>query len=208
LITGAKQAFSLQTSLLTCVTMGLQFSGVLNMRTRTIALIVAIFLMTGFALLNMDEFSRPTLLSLGFTTVQAPLGFLLLGLLLAVLLVFLATTLYMQGNHLLETRQYARELSTQRELADKAEASRFTELRQYLDAQAANALHREAAQATVLAERLAQSQEALMTKIDQSANATAACIGELEDRLERRDEAHRPPQEPEVYKPFAQTATV
>jgi hypothetical protein len=109
---------------------------------------------------------------------------------------------------LLETRQYARELSTQRDLADKAEASRFTELRQYLDAQALAIQRREEAQATVLSERLAQTQQALLTHIDQSSNATAACIAELEDRLERRDEANRPAGQPEVYKPFAQSATV
>ncbi len=181
------------------------------MRTRTIVLIIAIVLMAGFAALNVDEFSRSTLLSLGFTTVQAPLGVLMLVLLMAVLLAFLATTLYMQGAHLLETRQHARELSTQRDLADKAEASRFTELRQYLEAQAANAQHREAAQATVLAERLAQTQQALVAKIDESASSTSAYIGELEDRLERRDAASKPvplPGEPVLYKPNAQTASV
>ncbi len=157
------------------------------MRTRTIVLIVAIVLMAGFAALNMDEFTRPSLLSLGFTTVQAPLGLVLLGLLLAALLVFLATTLYIQSTHLIETRQTARELQAQRELADKAEASRFTELRNYLEAQALAAQQREAAHATVWAERLAQTQQALGSKIDQSGNTLAAYIGELEDRLESRD---------------------
>ena len=162
------------------------------MRTRTIVLIVAIVLMAGFAALNMDEFTRSSLLSLGFTTVQAPLGLVMLALLIAALLVFLATTLYIQSTHLIETRQTARELHAQRELADKAEASRFTELRSYLEAQALSAQQREAAHATVLAERLAQTQQALAGKIDQSGNTLAAYIGELEDRLERRDGLHRP----------------
>jgi hypothetical protein len=163
------------------------------MRTRTIVLIVAIVLMAGFAALNMDEFTRPALLSLGFTTVQAPLGLVMLVLLAAALLLFLATTLYIQSSHLIETRQTARELHAQRELADRAEASRFTELRGYLEAQALAAQNREAAHATVLAERLAQSQQALAEKIDQSGNTLAAYIGELEDRLERRDGVARTP---------------
>jgi uncharacterized integral membrane protein len=163
------------------------------MRTRTIVLIVAIVLMAGFAALNMDEFTRPSLLSLGFTTVQAPLGLVLLVILAAALLLFLATTLYIQSTHLLETRQTARELHAQRELADKAEASRFTELRSYLEAQALAAQNREAAHATVLAERLAQSQHALAARIEQSDNTLAAYIGELEDRLERRDGVPRAP---------------
>jgi hypothetical protein len=157
------------------------------MRIRTLVLIVAIALMAGFAALNMDEFSRPAMLSLGVTTVQAPLGMLMLVLLVAVLLVFLATTLYIQSTHLLEMRQTTRALATQRELADRAEASRFTELRHYLEVQAQNAQQREAAHATVLAERLAQTQDALMAKIDQSGNTLAAYIGELEDHLETRD---------------------
>ena len=162
------------------------------MRIRTIVLIVAIVLMAGFAALNLDEFSRSSLLSLGFTTVQVPLGLVMLVLLAAVLLVFLATTLYIQSTHLLEMRQSTRALTAQRELADKAEASRFTELRQYLEAQALSTQERDAAQATVLAERLAQSQDVLSARIDQSGNTLAAYIGELEDRLEKRDGVSRP----------------
>lgn len=163
------------------------------MRTRTIVLIVAIVLMAGFAALNMDEFTRSSLLSLGFTTVQAPLGLVMLMLLVAALLVFLATTLYIQSTHLIETRQTSRELHAQRELADKAEASRFTELRNYLEAQSLATQQREAAHATVLAERMAQSQQAITGKIDQSGNTLAAYIGELEDRLETRDGVPRAP---------------
>ena len=59
------------------------------MRFRTIALIVLIVLMAGFAALNVDEFSRTSVLSLGFTTVQVPLGLVMLVLLAVVLLVFL-----------------------------------------------------------------------------------------------------------------------
>ena len=157
------------------------------MRIRTIALIVVIVLMAGFAALNVDEFSRTSVLSLGFTTVQVPLGLVMLVLLAAVLLVFLATTLYIQSTHLLEMRQTTRALTTQRELADKAEASRFTELRHYMETQALSAQQREAAQATVLTERLAQTQQVLTSKIEQSGNTLAAYIGELEDRLENRD---------------------
>lgn len=157
------------------------------MRTRTILLVVAILLLAGFVTLNIDEFSRTSLLSLGVTTIQVPLGLVMLLLLVIATVVFLASTLYMQSKNLMETRQYARELNTQRELADKAEASRFTELRSYLEVQALAAQHREAAAATVLAERFAQHQQALLTRLEQSDNATAAYMGQLEDRLERRN---------------------
>lgn len=155
------------------------------MRTRTIFLIVGIVLLAAFAALNVDEFTRSSVLSLGFTTVQVPLGLVMLVLLVAALLVFLATTLYIQSHNLIETRQYARELSAQRELADKAEASRFTELRNFLEAQAAAELQRENANTTVLAERLAQIQSTLLGRIEESDNTTAAYIGQLENRLEQ-----------------------
>lgn len=156
------------------------------MRIRTIFLVVAMLLLAGFVALNVDEFSRVSMLSLGFTTVEMSLGLAMLLLLVVATVVFLASTLYMQSNNLLETRRYARELNTQRELADKAEASRFTELRSYLEVQALAAQHREAAAATVLAERFSQQQQALLARLEQSDNATAAYMGQLEDRLERR----------------------
>jgi hypothetical protein len=158
----------------------------MDMRTRTILLVVAILLLAGFVALNVDEFTRVSVLSLGFTTVQVSLGLVLLLLLVIATVVFLATTLYMQSANLLETRKYARELNIQRELADKAEASRFTELRSYLEVQALAAQHREAAAATVLAERFAQ-QQALLARLEQSDNSLAAYMGQLEDRLERRN---------------------
>lgn len=157
------------------------------MRFRTLLLVVAIVLLAGFVALNVDEFTRTSVLSLGVTTVQVSLGLVMLLLLVVATVVFLASTIYMQSTNLLETRQYARQLSAQRELADKAEASRFTELRSYLEVQALAAQQREAAASTVLAERFAQQHHALMTRLEQSDNSMAAYMGQLEDRLERRN---------------------
>ena len=156
------------------------------MRLRTLLLVLAIVLLAAFAALNVDEFTRVSVLSLGFTTIQVPLGLVMLLLLVVATVVFLASTLYMQSTNLLETRRYARELNTQRELADRAEASRFTELRNYLEVQAIATQQRESATGTVLAERFAQQQQALLDRIEQSDNALAAYMGQLEDRLERR----------------------
>ena len=156
------------------------------MRLRTIFLIIGIVLVAGFAALNVDEFTRSSLLSLGFTTVQLPLGVVMLLLLVTAVVIFLASTLYIQGVNLVESRRYARELNAQRELADKAEASRFTELRGFIEAQSVTTLNREVTNATVLAERLAQAQAVLLHRMEQSDNSTAAILGQLEDKLERR----------------------
>ena len=74
------------------------------MRVRTIAFILAIVLLAAFVALNIDEFTRMSVLSLGFTSVQVSLGLVMLALLVAAAVIFLGTTLYLQSSNLLETR--------------------------------------------------------------------------------------------------------
>ena len=87
---------------------------------------------------------------------------------------------------MLEARTHTRELNAQRELADKAEASRFTELRAYLEAQVVAEQQRETALGTVLADRFAQQQQVLLARMEQMDNTLAAYMGELEERLVQR----------------------
>ena len=156
------------------------------MRFRTILMILAILLVAGFVALNVDEFTRISVLSLGFTTIQLPLGLVMLALLVATLLIFMASALYTQSKYALEARTHTRELNTQRELADKAEASRFTELRAYLEEQTLAEQRRESALGTVLADRFAQQQQVLLARMEQTDNTLAAYMGQLEDRLMNR----------------------
>lgn len=156
------------------------------MRFRTILMILAILLVAGFVALNVDEFTRISVLSLGFTTIQLPLGLVMLALLVATLVIFLASALYTQSKYALEARTHTRELNTQRELADKAEASRFTELRAYLEEQALAEQRRESALGTVLADRFSQQQQVLLARMEQTDNTLAAYMGQLEDRLMNR----------------------
>lgn len=163
------------------------------MHARTIFLIIAILVVAAFSALNVDEFTRTSVLNLGFTTTQMPLGLVMLLLLAITVVVFLACTFYMQSTNLLETRKYARELSTQRELADKAEASRFTELRTHLDAQTSATMSREAANGAILAELLNRTHAALLQRMEQSDGATAAYIGQLVDHVDRNNVHIAPP---------------
>ena len=103
------------------------------MPLRTVVLLIILAVVALFAALNWSAFLAPTTLSLGFTQVQAPLGLLMLALLAAVTAVFLGYLVYLQTTALLESRRHAKELQAQRELADQAEASRFTELRSFID---------------------------------------------------------------------------
>ena len=155
------------------------------MRLRSILLILGIVLMTAFVALNLEEFNRLSPLSLGFTSVQAPLAMVMLGALVAALLIFLLFSAYAKSAYLIENRRASRELKSQRELAEKAESSRFTELQIYLAAESHAMADREALGAQRIDERLARLQAELESRIEQSSNTLAAYIGELEDRLER-----------------------
>lgn len=129
------------------------------------ALIFILFLsLTGlFALLNWTAFSAPTTLSLGLISVEAPLGLIMLGLLVLLCIAFSAWAIMLQGQALMDARRLGKDLQAQRELADKAEASRFTELRNHVDAAIAG----------------------VQRSVEQQGNSLAASLAELEDRLER-----------------------
>ncbi len=149
------------------------------MRARTVIALLAIALIAAFVILNWAQFNTPTALHLGFTQVDGPLGLVMLGLLALVVLGFAIYMAMWQGTILMETRRHGKELQAQRELADQAEASRFTELRAAMQAEF-----------NTLGERLSKVQDGLRLEMRESSNSLAATIGEIEDRLTRQG---RPP---------------
>jgi ParB-like chromosome segregation protein Spo0J len=100
--------------------------------------------------------------------------------------VFLLALVYYQTVHLMEVRRITREATDQRHLADKAEASRFTELRQYLQTEMQSMAARELELSEKMQQKIDQSQAVLTRVIEQSGNGLEASIGELEDRLDRQ----------------------
>lgn len=158
------------------------------MRARLIVLLTAILLVAGFAALNWSEFLRPTPLSFGLFVMSAPLGLILLGILTVTLIAFLVSNIHVQTVALLDTRQHAKELHAQRELADKAEASRFTDLRQHLDAQMREIHQRETVAATELEKAVAQGQRELRSQLELMNRTLASRLGEIEGRMEARAE--------------------
>jgi hypothetical protein len=156
------------------------------MKLRTLLLVVFILLVAGFVALNFEQILLPTPLNFGVTQVQAPLGLVLLGMLALVLVVFLAALVYSQTLHMMEVRRITRDAADQRTLADKAEASRFTELRQYLQTELQATASRERELADRMNLKLDEVQAALTQVVEQTGNGLGASIGELEDRLERQ----------------------
>jgi uncharacterized integral membrane protein len=154
------------------------------MQLRTLLLILVLALIALFAAVNWSAFTAPTTLSLVFSTVEAPLGLIMLAATAVIAVLFLVVIVYLQTSVLLEARRHAKELDAQRQLADQAEASRFTELRAFLEVELAKlgATH-EQAKGEVLA-RLERLEAETRTAVETSGNTLAAYIGELEDRLE------------------------
>ena len=134
---------------------------------RALVFFLVLVLVGLFALINWSAFSALTTLSLGFTTVEAPLGLIMLGFIVFLCVLFTVWVISLQAGSLMESRRQTKELQAQRDLADKAEASRFTELR------------------TELFARLDRLQSESRVAAEQNANALAAQLGQLEDRLER-----------------------
>ena len=154
------------------------------MKVPTAVLLALLILVALFTALNWSAFTTPTQLSLIVTTVQAPLGVLMLILTGAIIAAFLVFLVFLQTTTALEARRLAKELKSQRELADRAEASRFTELRNFLaeELTALRTLNRDAD--AELASRVDAVEQALRTEIEHAGNTLAAYIGELEHRLE------------------------
>src|SRR5690606_26108085 len=105
------------------------------MHLRTIILALIVLAIAALAALNWPALAAFSSVNLGVSTVQAPLGVIMLGLTVLLAIFFIVYVLSLQTSVLLETRRHNKELQAQRELADKAEASRFTELRAMLEAQ-------------------------------------------------------------------------
>jgi hypothetical protein len=169
------------------------------MRIRTLLLVALVLAVVLFAALNWTTYMTPTALSLGVTTVQAPLGFVMLCLLAAACALFLAWVIWLQGSVLLETRRQAKELQAQRDLADKAEASRFTELRQYVGAELTRVGQSAGETRSALLARIDALEQRQRAALEQTSNTLAAFIGELEDRIEHRQP---PPDVPRTGQPL------
>ena len=149
------------------------------MNPRTLVLLLTVALITVLAVFNWNALATPSEVSLGLLSFEAPLGVLMLGLTVLLGIFFVAYVLSLQGSVLLETRRHAKEMQAQRELADKAEASRFTELRSFLEAQ------NQRSQSELMG-RLDAMENRVAARAQESDNSTAAYMGQLEQQMQSR----------------------
>jgi uncharacterized integral membrane protein len=160
----------------------------MNLRSVLIALVL--IALAVFALLNWTAFTAPTTLTLGFAEVQAPLGLIMLAVTGVVCALFLFYIVFQQAGVIMETRRITKELNAQRELADKAEASRFTEMRAFLEGELRKIEAQSAATTRELGARVEALGKQLELKLDESTRSLSADIGQVDEKLEHM---HQPP---------------
>ena len=133
------------------------------MRFRSLLVLVASGLAALFAVLNWRVFAAPATLNLVLTQAEVPVGVIMLMLFAVALVVIWILVSGWQGTLLAEFRRQAKELEAQRQLAESAEASRFTEL------------------GTLIREEVAK----LRTELQDTEHSIAATLGEMDDRLRK-----------------------
>ena len=154
------------------------------MRFRTFFLFLLLVATGLFALLNWPAFTATTPLSLGFGTIDAPIGLLMLGVVFVLGAMCLAQIIYVQGTALVDARRQSKELQAQRELAETAEVSRFTELRGFVDAELMKVSRASSDLKTALLTRLDQMEQRNHVQLQETANQLYAHLGQLEERID------------------------
>ena len=139
-----------------------------------------------FAASNWNAIITPIPLSLVFMETNAPLGLILLAITGLLALLFLGFVVYMQSSTLMLRRRLNKELEAQRKLADEAEASRFTDLRTYLEAELQQLSNQNTELYQKSANRIAELETAIKATVEETGTTLTAYIGELEDRLEKK----------------------
>lgn len=166
------------------------------MKFRTLFLLLIVGATAGFSALNWEAFITPTTLSLGLTDVQAPIGVIMLGVVCLLTAYLLLFVIYVQASALLDARRHAQELKANQELADRAEASRFTDLRGFitteLQALARQGGHASSAADPVLLARIERLETELLAAVEQSGSNVVTSLRAIEDRLSKSNGAGLP----------------
>ena len=163
------------------------------MKVRTLLLLLVLLAIVLFAALNWTVFTTPATLSLLVATIEAPLGVIMLGLLVLLTLVFSIFAGYMQTSTLLDARQQTKALEAQRKLADQAEASRITEMQNLLNSALLRLEQQMAESRQASSARLDRLEQDLRAAVTQEGTTLSAYIGQLEDRLDREQQSRGVP---------------
>lgn len=148
-------------------------------------IISGVILLATFSVANWDSLSAPESINLLAFTVNGPLGVVLLGAGLVLVGLCAVYVLWLRTTTLMELRQHTKDLEAQRALADRAEASRFTELRDHIGEEAARQRTLVEEVRAALTTRTDALERALLASVHETSNTLAACVGEVDEKLNR-----------------------
>ena len=148
-------------------------------------ILLALVVLAVFAAANWALLTASATLDFLFFTVEGPLGIILLGAMAVLVALLAAYAASVRMTSLVETRRHMKELDAQRVLADKAEASRFTELGVSIEAQMSGLRAAQEAACAKLEGRLDALEHSLRKTLDENAGSLAAHVGQVDDKLDR-----------------------
>ena len=153
------------------------------MRGRLVFIVLASLVVAAIAAQNWPAITRSETMDFGIFSTQAPLGLILLSLLVIALVAFLVSSAVQESRYLMEHRRHTRALHAQHELAEKAEVSRFTELRSHLDNHLRESRQRETMVATEFEKRMLQSHSELRAQLDRMQQMLSSRLSDIESRV-------------------------
>ncbi len=156
------------------------------MRLINLILLIVLVALVIFSSINWQAITEPVPLSLLFSDTEAPLGLILLTITGLLTLLFLGFVVYMQSSTLVTRRKLNKEVEEQRKLANKAELSRFTELRTFLEIELQQLKTQGADVHKKVEVRLSEVEIAVKGAVEESGASLSAYIGELGDRLNKK----------------------
>ena len=153
------------------------------MHLRTAFLLLLFILCSIFLIVNWEGVMANVTVNLLWTEIQAPLGLILLlgpGLLILICLVY---GFVQQAGLSMELRRVNKQLQQARDLAQKAELSRFTELKSEMQKQITELQNQSASRHSSLMAAINGVQAAVDESGQETVNSLSASVGEVEDRL-------------------------
>ena len=153
------------------------------MHLRTVFLLLLFVFCSIFLIVNWEGVMADVTVNLLYTQIQAPLGLILLlgpGLVILICLIY---GFVQQAALSLELRRVNKQLQEARDLAQKAERSRYVELKSDLQKHLLDLQNQSAARHSALVARIDNLQEAMDSSTQETVNSLSASLGEVEDRL-------------------------
>lgn len=153
------------------------------MNLRSVFLFV-IFIFCGiFLVVNWQGIVTDVPVNLLFEEVQAPLGLILLLVLGFLVVLCLLYAFLQQASLALEMRRAHKELEEARQLAQRAERSRFVELNNELQKVVKDLQEQSVTRHNAVLARLETLEERMRVNMHDTINSVSASVGEVEDRL-------------------------